>query len=163
MRGLERRSLFPTALHRQMLLTSPKTLKHRDNELLARTGITKAGYLLKRQPSSSSHQWRWESTFLILNDHSLSYCSEKNRFTRSDGTLLLTTSTRVYNQSGEEAVIRIETGFEVLFLKGRTVDEVKEWKRAISLNATKLVDLARCQFVVKKSGKVARQFLMVHK
>ena len=146
-------------------MISPNKLKHRDNELLARTGVTKAGYLLKRQPLSAlSSQSRWESTFLILNDHALSYCSEKNSFTRSDGNLLLTTSTRVYNQQGDEAVIRIETGFEVLFLKGRDVADTKDWMKAINKAINRLPELSRGMFAVKKNGKVVtNRFLMLHR
>ena len=148
-----------------MLLTSPKKMKNRDHDLLAQTGITKAGYLLKQQsPSSFKSQLRWESSFLILNDHCLTYCSEKHNFARPDGNLLLTASTRVYNQHDEEAVIRIETGFEVLFLKGRDLAEIKEWKKAIHTNAGKLPGLARGQFGVKcKNGRVNDHFLMLHR
>jgi hypothetical protein len=132
-----------------MLLTSPKKLKHRESELLARTGITKAGYLLKRQSTSKS----WESTFLILNDHCL-YCNERSNFNRPDGKLL-TTNTRVYNEHGDETVIRIETGFEVMFLKGRDIAEIKEWQKAINTNVVQLATLARGQF----GGK----FFMLHR
>jgi len=147
-----------------MLLTSPKKLKHRENELLARTGVSKAGYLLKRQSSSSlTSQWRWESTFLILNSHTLSYCSQKDNFNKPVGNLLLTASTRVYHQA-EEAVIRVETGVEVMLLKGRDMTDIKEWKKAIHSNVEKLTELARGQFGVKcKSGKVTDHFLMLHR
>ena len=147
-----------------MLLTSPKKLKHRENELLARTGVSKAGYLLKRQSSSSlTSQWRWESTFLILNSHTLSYCSQKDNFNKPVGNLLLTASTRVYHQA-EEAVIRVETGVEVMLLKGRDMTDIKEWKKAIHSKVEKLTELARGRFGVKcKSGKVTDHFLMLHR
>ena len=147
-----------------MLLTTPKKFKHRDNDLLAQTGVKKAGYLLKRQSTSSLKPYlRWESTFLILNDHCLAYCTEKNNFSRPDGNLLLTASTRVYNQKGENAIIRIETGCEALFLKGRDAAEIKEWKSAIHLSVQRLAGLARGQFGVKKNGRVVDQFTMLHK
>ena len=147
-----------------MLLTSPKKLKHRENELLARTGVSKAGYWLKRQSSASlTSQWQWESIFLILNSHTLSYCSQKDNFNKPIGNLLLTASTRVYNQT-EEAVIRIETGVEVLLLKGRDMTEIKKWKKAIHSIVERLTELARGQFGVKcKSGKVTDHFLMLHR
>ncbi|KAL3780733.1 hypothetical protein HJC23_001015 [Cyclotella cryptica] len=141
-----------------MLLSSPKKIKSRDHDLLAQTGITKAGYLLKQKC-----KFRWESCFLILNDHCLTYCSEEHNFSKPDGNLLLSASTRVYIQHGEEAVIRIETGFEVLFLKGRDFAETKEWKKAIHTNAGKLSGLARGLFGVKcKNGRVNDHFLMLH-
>ena len=96
--------------------------------LLAQTGVTKAGYLLKRQNlSPKSNQWK--SYFVVLNDHCISCCSEKHNFERPDGNLLLTSGTRVYQQNGESAVIRIETGYEVLLLRGKDEAEMKEWKR----------------------------------
>jgi len=146
-----------------MLLPSPKKLKHRENDFLSRTGVSKAGYLLKRlNRTSFKSQWRWESSFLILNDHSLTYCSEKNNFTSPEGNLLLTVSTRVYNQQGDDEVIRIETGTEVLFLKG---SDMADWKKAIHFNVTNLSNLARGQFGVKwgNIGRVNDQFIMLHK
>jgi hypothetical protein len=143
-----------------MLLPSPKKLKT-EHDLLARTGITKAGYMLKRTNASPlKPQWRWESWFLILNDHCLAYCGEKHNFSKPDGYLLLTASTRVY-QNGEDLVIRIETGYEVLFFKGRDLAEVKEWKKAIHSNVGKLSGLARGQFGVK--GKSGDQYFMLHR
>ena len=96
--------------------------------LLAKTGVTKAGYLLKRQ-SPSPDSSRWKSYFIILNDHCLSYCSEKNGFERPDGCLLLTSGTRVYQQDSENSVLRIETGYEVLTLKAKDEAEAKEWTK----------------------------------
>lgn len=94
--------------------------------MLAKTGVTKAGYLLKqRSPSLKNDQWT--SFFVVLNDHCLSYCSKSHNFERPDGNLLLTTGTRVYQC--EVAVIRIETGFEVTLFKGKDELEVKEWMR----------------------------------
>jgi hypothetical protein len=58
-------------------------------------------------------------------------------------------------------VIRIETGFEVLFLKGRDLAEAKEWKKAVHSNVGKLSSLARGQFGVK--GKSGDQYLMLHR
>ncbi|KAL7543078.1 hypothetical protein ACHAXR_012395 [Thalassiosira sp. AJA248-18] len=131
--------------------------------LLAKTGVTKAGYLLKRQsPSSKNNQWR--SYFFVLNDHCLSYCSEKHNFERPDGNLLLRSGTRVYQQNDEPAVIRIETGFEVLLLKGKDIAETKEWKRAIHSNVgPRLAELARGQFRVKGRGRAKDYFLMLHR
>ncbi|KAL7547585.1 hypothetical protein ACHAWF_010873 [Thalassiosira exigua] len=130
--------------------------------LLSKTGITKAGYLLKRQRSSSkSSQWR--SYFVVLNDHCLSYCSETHNFERPDGNLLLTSGTRVYQQNDEAAVIRIETGYEVLLLKGKDEAETKEWKRAIHFNVGRLNELARGQFRLKSKGLFKEYFLMLHR
>jgi hypothetical protein len=64
--------LFTSPQSMNMLLPSPKKLKTREHDLLARTGVSKAGYMLKRTNASSlKPQWRWESSFLILNDHCL--------------------------------------------------------------------------------------------
>jgi hypothetical protein len=52
-------------------------------------------------------------------------------------------------------VIRIETGFEVMFLKGRDIAEIKEWQKAINTNVVQLATLARGQF----GGK----FFMLHR
>jgi hypothetical protein len=96
--------------------------------MLAKTGVSKAGYLLKkRSPSSKNNQWT--SCFIVLNDHCLSYCSKSHNFERPDGNLLLTSGTRVYQLDGDVALIRIETGFEVTLLKGKAELEMKEWTR----------------------------------
>ena len=96
--------------------------------MLAKTGVTKAGYLLKqRSPSPKNNLWT--SYFVVLNDHCLSYCSKSHNFERPDGNLLLTSGTRVYQLDGEVSVIRVETGFEVTLLKGKDEAEIKEWTR----------------------------------
>ena len=98
------------------------------NKMLAKTGVTKAGYLLKqRSPSLKNNQWT--SYFIVLNDHCLSYCSKSHNFERPDGNLLLTSGTRVYQLDGDVGLIRIETGFEVTLLKGKDDLEMKEWTR----------------------------------
>ena len=94
--------------------------------MLMKTGVTKAGYLLlKRQGDLKTSQWR--SCFVVLNDHCLSFCSESHNFERPEENVLLTSGTRVYH--GEAAMIRIETGLEVLLLKGKDEPEMKDWKR----------------------------------
>ena len=96
--------------------------------MLAKTGVTKAGYLLKQQSPSPMNNL-WTSYLIVLNDHCLSYCSKSHNFERPDGNLLLTSGTRVYQLDGEVSVIRIETGFEVTLLKGKDEAEIKEWTR----------------------------------
>ena len=97
--------------------------------MLAKTGVTKAGYLLKQRSPSLKNN-KWTSYFVVLNDHCLSFCSKSHNFERPDGNLLLTSGTRVYQCDGEEvAVIRIETGFEVTLFKGKDELEIKEWMR----------------------------------
>ena len=130
--------------------------------LLAKTGVTKAGYLLKKT-SANSNQWR--SYFFILNDHSLSHCSEKHNFERPDGSLLLTAATRIYHQDVESdsTVLRLETGCEVLLLKAKDEAETKEWQRAIHANVGRLSELARGQFRVKARGRSKESFLMLHR
>ena len=155
--------------------------------LLAKTGVTKAGYLLKKVQSNSSNatntksntaatpldalsqtmpltKSQWTSYFIILNDHSLSYCSEKSNFEHPESSLLLTAGTRVYQQDDQVAVIRIETGYEVLLLKGKDEAEMREWKKAIKANVGRLKELARGQFRVRcKGGRVKDCFLMLHR
>ena len=144
------------------MLSNPRKIGNQEQTLLARTGVTKAGFLLKRQ-SLSLQKNQWKSCFVILNDHCLSYCSEKYNFERPDRNVLLTAGTRVYQQNGEAAVIRIETGYDALFLKGKDVSEIKEWKKAIHANAGKLTNLARGQFGVKCKGRIKEHFFMLHK
>ena len=92
--------------------------------LLANTGVTKAGYLLK---CCSESEWR--SYLVLLNDHCISYCSEKqNNFKYPERNILLTASTRVYKDE-EATVLRIETGLDVLLFRGRDETEIKEWQR----------------------------------
>ncbi|KAL3787826.1 hypothetical protein ACHAW5_003578 [Stephanodiscus triporus] len=129
--------------------------------MLAKTGVTKAGYLLKqRSPSLKNNQWT--SYFVVLNDHCLSYCSKSHNFERPDGNLLLTSGTRVYPLDGD-VVIRIETGVEVTLLKGKDELETKEWTRAIRSNVSRLTELARGQVRVKSRGRVREYFLMLHR
>ena len=102
--------------------------------MLAKTGITKAGYLLLKRSSINSNHRR--SFFIVLNDHCLSYCSERHNFELPDGNLLLTSGTRVYYQQEDDgaSVIRIETGVEVLLFRGKDESEMKEWKRYVNLS-----------------------------
>eukprot|EP01082_Thalassiosira_pseudonana_P001348 g677.t1 g677 contig10:517565-518341(+) len=137
------------------MLTSLRKVNNQEQALLARTGITKAGFLLKRQDT------KWTSSFVVLNDHCLITVSEKDGFEKSD-TLLLTTGTRVYQQNGEEGVVRIETGFEVLFVKGNDVEEMKKWKKAVATNTARLANLARGQLRVKSKGRMKEYFVMLH-
>ena len=132
-----------------------------DNIMLAKTGITKAAYLLKRQGQSPKNHW--SSCFVVLNDHCLSYCSERHNFERPDGNLLLSIGTRVCQQDGEETVIRIETALDVIYLKGKDENEASEWKRSICSNVERLAELARGQFRVKSKGRVKEYFLLLHR
>ena len=77
-----------------------------------------------------------EVLFIVLNDHCLSYCSERHNFELPDGNLLLTSGTRVYYQQEDDgaSVIRIETGVEVLLFRGKDESEMKEWKRYVNLS-----------------------------
>lgn len=97
--------------------------------VIANTGVTKVGTLLKRQSDD-----QWEPFFFVLNDHCLTYCSAKHNFEKPDGNLLLTPCSKAYQEEGTDesaVIIRIETGCEVLFLKspGGDVAEMKEWMR----------------------------------
>ena len=138
------------------MLTSLRKANNQEQALLARTGITKAGFLLKRQDT------KWTSSFVVLNDHCLITVSEKDGFEKPD-TLLLTTGTRVYQQNGEEGVVRIETGVEVLFVKGNDVEEMKKWKKAVATNTARLANLARGQLRVKSKGRMKEYFVMLHR
>jgi hypothetical protein len=109
-------------------ISPPPTIAIYKSTMLAKTGVTKAGYLLKqRSPALKNNQWT--SYFVVLNDHCLSYCSKSHNFERPDGNLLLTSGTRVYQLEGEVAVVRVETGFEVTLFKGKDELEIKEWMR----------------------------------
>jgi len=90
---------------------------------LANTGVTKAGYLLK---CCSESEWRLY--LVLLNDHCISYCSEKQNFKYPERNILLSASTRVYKDE-EETVMRIETGLDVLLFRGKDETEIKEWQR----------------------------------
>lgn len=127
--------------------------------LLAKTGVSKAGYLLKRSSTSS-----WRSSFILLNDHCIFFSSEKNNFEKPDGHLLLTAGTRVYQQDDETAVIRLETGFDCVLLKAKDEAEAKEWKRAVHANVGRLAELARGQCRVKSGrGRTKECFLLLHR
>jgi hypothetical protein len=95
--------------------------------MLAKTGVTKAGYLLLKRQGAFPKSNQWRSYFVVLNDHSLSYCSESHNFERPEGNILLTSGTRVYH--GEASMIRIENGPEQLLLKGKDENEMTEWMR----------------------------------
>ena len=99
---------------------------------LLKTGISKSGYLLKRERSSlKNNKWCWRSYFVLLNGNCLSYCSPEGvPFEHSEENLLLTSTTKVYEHDDEEE-LRIETGFEVVLLKGYDKDVMKEWKRQV--------------------------------
>lgn len=94
--------------------------------MLAKTGVTKAGYLLLKRQGAFPKSNQWRSYFVVLNDHSLSYCSESHNFERPEGNILLTSGTRVYHG---EASMRIENGPEQLLLKGKDENEMTEWMR----------------------------------
>jgi hypothetical protein len=95
--------------------------------MLAKTGVTKAGFLLLKRQGSYPRSNQWRSYFVVLNDHSLSYCSESYNFERPEGNVLLTSGTRVYH--GEAAMIEIENGIDHLLLKGKDEAEMNEWMR----------------------------------
>ncbi len=95
--------------------------------MLAKTGVTKAGFLLLKRQGSNPKSNQWRSYFVVLNDHSLSYCSESHNFERPEDNVLLTSCMRVYH--GEAAMIRIENGIDHILLKGKDETEMTEWMR----------------------------------
>eukprot|EP00985_Skeletonema_marinoi_P034390 scaffold43791_cov204-Skeletonema_marinoi.AAC.3 len=122
----------------------------KEQALLAKTGIFRAAHLLRRQESI------WKSYFVLLNDHTLTFCCSENKNVIT--YVLLTSNTRVYDE--EIDVFRIETGLEVLVLKGQ---EMNEWKRAISMKVRMLSSLARGRFRVTHRGRSRNYFMMLHK
>ena len=124
---------------------------------LANTGVTKAGYLLKKNSSS-----QWRTSFVVLNDHCLSYCSENNG--SNNGNLLLTSCTKVcHEQDDDKAVIRIETGVDVQLFQGQDDQDVEDWTRVIRANIGRLAQLARANFRVKRKGRTRDLFLLLHR
>lgn len=129
--------------------------------MLAKTGVTKAGFLLLKRQGSYPKSNQWRSYFVVLNDHSLSYCSESHNFERPEDNVLLTSGTGVYH--GEAAMIRIENGIDHLLLKGKDETEMTDWMRAISCNVVRLTELARGHLSVKGRGRSKELFLMLHR
>lgn len=128
------------------MLTNDK----KQHALLAKTGIFKAGYLFKR------HENGWRPLLILLNDHTLTLCHTENKNVIT--SVLLTSHTKVYDEDVD--IFRIETGMEVLVLKGQEMDE---WKRAISTKVKMLSSLARGQFRVTYRGRSRDYVLMLHK
>lgn len=95
--------------------------------MLAKTGVTKAGFLLLKQQGAYPKSDKWKSYFVVLNDHTLSYCSESHNFERPEDNVLLTSGTRVYHD--DAAIIRIESGVTRFLLKGKDDSEMAEWMR----------------------------------
>ena len=128
--------------------------KSKEQALLAGTGITKAGYILRRQGGVL------KSYFVLLNDHFLTLCcvDKSNCHTY----VLLTSNTRIYDDDVDASTIRVETGYEVLILKVKTSAAAEEWKRAISTKVDNLHQLARGHFKVTSGGISKDVFLLLH-
>ena len=127
---------------------------------IALTGIAKAGYLLKQTSTTLDE---WHRCFFLLNGHSITYCSRSSDFAHPDGDILLTSATKVH-QTGD-ALLRIETGYEILMLRGRNTADNAEWRRAIEVNVAQIGDLARGYFHKVKRFSQSRKcfFFMLHK
>ncbi len=128
--------------------------KSKEQALLAGTGITKAGYMLRRQEGVL------KPFFVLLNDHFLTFCCVDN--SNCHTYVLLTSNTRIYDDDVDASTIRVEIGYEVLILKGKTSVAAEEWKRAISTKVDNLHHLARGHFKVTSGGISRDVFLLLH-
>ena len=128
----------------------------KEQALLAGTGITKAGYLLRRQAGVL------KSYFVLLNSHFLTFCCAEDRKQKPVAYLLLTSNTRIFDEDIDASVIRVETGYEVLILKGKTNSEMNEWKRAMKMKVDNLSSLARGHFRVSVKGISKDCFMLLH-
>lgn len=121
---------------------------------LVDTGLTKVGIILKQ-----GQKGHFESVFCVLNDHCLTFCSSKGSFQHPDSNVLLTKGTKLFQV--DEALFRVETGVEVLLLKAES--DSKDWMASICKNVSRLSELPRGKFQVKRKGRTKECFLMLHR
>jgi len=137
----------------------------------ALAGITRAGTLLKQCPSGgptadASDDVEWTSLFFVLNGHSLTYYppgQRRNGLTTPSGDILLTTSTKI--AEANPSVLRVNTGFEIIFLRAKDEDDATEWKRAIEATVDRVSDLPRGYFTKlhkRRRRRKKRLFFMLH-
>jgi len=141
----------------------------------ALAGIAKAGTLLKQCPSDGpghghghgEEAEEWASLFFVLNGHSLTYYLPGQRTKRGlsapCGDILLTSSTKIAESSS--SILRIDTGFEIIFLRARDAADASEWKRAVQATVDRVSDLPRGYFtklLKRRRRRKKRLFFMLH-
>ena len=138
----------------------------------ALAGIIRAGTLLKQCPSGDpihsgvSDEMEWVPLFFVLNDHSLTFYppgQRRNGLTTSSGDILLTSSTKIAEASA--SVLRIDTGFEIIFLRAKDATDATDWKRALEVTVDHVSDLPRGYFAKihkRRRRRRKRLFFMLH-
>lgn len=139
-------------------------LKHRQTDVCGASGNSSGG-----GSSGCRGDKEWESQFFVLNDHSLTYYpvgQRKGGLTAPCGDVLLTGDTKVIEASS--SVLRLDTGFEVMFIRARDSTDAKDWKRSIEANVDRIGELPRGYFTkVRATSKWRRRrgkrlFFMLH-
>lgn len=146
---------------------------------LTLTGITKAGYFIKRDDTNTR---LWKRYFFTLNGHTMTqYMKNSSGLTNPECDMLLTTSTRVQNispsnsssttttktSSSQQHILSIEKCNKIWLLRGKDCYEIHEWKKAIDKSIADLSGLKR-GFLAYKTTRVPfakrqRFFFMLHK
>ena len=135
----------------------------------ALAGIAKAGTLLKQcssgEPGDDS-EMEWMPLFFVLNGHSLTYYppgQRRNGLSTPSGDILLTSSTKIAESNA--SILRIDTGFEIIFLRAKDAADATEWKRAIQTSVDQVSELPRGYFTKiqkRRRRRKKRFFYMLH-
>ena len=137
----------------------------------ALAGIAKAGTLLKQCPSDGSddgNESEWMPLFFVLNSHSLTYYppgQRRNGLSTPGGDILLTSTTKIIVESNSSSIFRLDTGFDIVFLRAKDAVEANEWKRAIQATVDQVSDLPRGYFTKirkRRRRRKKRFFFMLH-
>lgn len=134
----------------------------------ALAGITKAGTLLKQYSpdgSDDGNEIEWMPLFFVLNSHSLTFYppGQRRNLSTPGGDILLTSSTKIVESNS--SILRIDTGFELFFLRAKDAAEATEWKRAIQTTVDHVSDLPRGYFTKirrRRRRRKKRFFYMLH-
>ena len=143
-------------------------------------GIAKAGTLMRQFPTgtsslaidqaSQSQRQRklhdhseggeeWRPLFFVLTSHSLAYYPTGRRARQGGlkdpcGDILLTSNTRV--EEACASVLRVDTGFETIFLRSREPKDAKSWRDAIQSAIKRIPEIPRGYLTRVKKGWFGR-------
>ena len=135
----------------------------------ALAGITKAGTLLKQcsqDGSDDGNKIEWMPLFFVLNSHSLTYFppgQKRNGLSTPGGDILLTSSTKIVESNS--SILRLDTGFDIIFLRAKDETEATEWKRAIQTTVDHVPEFPRGYFTKirkRRRRRKKRFFFMLH-